>query len=118
MCAEVSLNGHGDPGIAEGSPGEAVERGYSRRHLVEQPFDADKAVPSAHVVKQVVQKLPFGARVALRLDGFQETLDASFAVGEAATLFRVGATRQHVVSQLRGGTGQNVAHDQRRQFPQ
>src|SRR5882724_13112444 len=53
------LNRHRHTRVAQSGPGQPVERRNFLRHLVEQPFNAGKAVFARHIVDQLVQELPF-----------------------------------------------------------
>ena len=101
------------PRVPKRRPGQSLERRDFLRHLVEQAFDAGKAVLAGDIENQLVQKFPFRPRVAARLDRFHESLHAAFDVGERAALFRMRATRQKVMRRRGRVVRQNVADDQR-----
>ncbi len=65
-----------------------------------------------------MQKFPFRPRVPLRLDRLHESLYPALAIDEAPALLRVRATRQQVMRKLGRPVRQNVADDQRLQFPE
>src|SRR5208282_1892416 len=76
------LDLHRHAGVAESRPRQTVERGNVLRHFVEQTFNRHKTVLAGDVVNEVMQKFPFGARVAGRFDGFHEFLDTTFSIRE------------------------------------
>ena len=104
---------HRHAGVTEARPRQTVERGNVLGHFVEQTFNRHKTVLAGDVVNEVVQKFPFGARVAGCLDRFHEFLDAAFAVRERAAFFNMRAAGQNVMCQLRRRVRQNVADDER-----
>ena len=110
---ESILDLHRYAGVAERGPSQAAERGHFLGHLVEQTFDGHKAVLAGDVVDEVMQKFPFGARVAGRFHGLHEFLNAAFAIGERAAFFRVRTTGQNKVRELGRIVRQNVADDER-----
>src|ERR1700733_822505 len=107
------LDFHRHSGVAESRPRQTVERRNVLRHFVEQTFDGQKTILAGDVENQVVQKFPFGARLAGRFDGLHEFLDATFGVRERAALFRVSATGKKIIRQFRRRVWQNVADDER-----
>src|SRR3954470_3831399 len=94
--------------IAEASPGQSFERGDFGSHLVKQSFDCGEAILAGDIENELVQEFPFRPGVALRFDGFDEPLYASFDIGEGAALFGVGCSGQDVMRQSRGFVRQNL----------
>src|SRR5258708_726789 len=85
------LNWHRCSSVTETSPRQTVERAYVLCHFVEQTFNRQKTVLTRDVENEVMQKFPFGTRVAGRFNGLHEFLDAAFDICERAALFRVRA---------------------------
>src|SRR5664280_325329 len=102
--------------VAEARPCQTVERGHVLCHFVEQAFDGHKIALAGDVVNQLAQKFPLRPRVAGRLDGFHELLDAALGVRKRAALLGVCATGQQIMRQLGCHIWQNVAHDEHLQF--
>src|SRR6185436_15952473 len=106
---------HAHTAIAQGGPGEPIERWHFLRHLVEQALDGHESILPRDVVDQFVQEFPFGTRIAGRFDGLPETLHAALDVRERTALFGVGATRQEIVRRGGGLVRKDVADNERLQ---
>src|ERR1041384_5963721 len=94
--------------ISQPCPNQSFVSGGFFGHLVEQAFDAGKSVLASHIMHQLMQEFPFGAGVASRLDGFQESLDPPFDICKSASFLRMSATRQKEMSQFGGLIGQDT----------
>src|SRR5260370_30340706 len=80
MKFQSMLNWHHRSRVAEAGPRQTIERGNVLRHFVEQSFNRQKTVLASDIVNEVVQKFPFGSRVAGRFDRFHKFLDAAFDI--------------------------------------
>src|SRR5687768_14767410 len=83
--------------VAQASPGQTAECCNLGRHLIEQSFNAHKAILSRDIEHELVEKLPFRPSLAFRLDGFHKFLHPTFHICECAALLGMGASREEII---------------------
>src|SRR5208282_6311072 len=100
MTSQFISDWHRCARVAEARPRQTVERGHILRHFVEQTFNRQETVLTSDVIDQIMQKFPFRAGVAGRLEGLHEFLDTALDARERAAFFNVRAAGQDKVRQL------------------